>query len=47
MTTSMLTKMFSNTISEEEMEFAENKLVNAENKERAHTPLKRFPRAAL
>lgn len=47
MTTQILTKMFANTISEEEMEIAEQKLARIENKERAHQPVRRFPHAAL
>ena len=47
MTTHALKQMFCNTLTEADMEIAEQKLQNAENKERSHKPCRKFPRAAL
>lgn len=47
MTTQALKQMFPHSLSEVELDLVEAKLATAENKERAHKPLKKFPRNAL
>lgn len=48
MTTKEMTKMFANTnITEKDMEVLEQKLEAAENFERSHKGIRKFPRHAL